>query len=298
MIDLHIHTTASDGKHSVAEVLQMCEDAKLDLISITDHWTMLGYDELKDPAVRSLFSGKILTGCEFTAHYEGQAIEILGYGVDPEDAGEYLAQFPPLIQKWELELEELIRQYHKMGFRFDEAKIRSIFEADKRIGARGVMFDELILYPENVARFTDPASIENCSIFTRKEVNNKKSPYFLHNGWFSPPANEVCDFIHSIGGTAILAHPAAYDKEVYESIEDIIRFAKPDGLEAWYIGHTPEQREHLLSLCKKYDLLYSGGSDFHGAARAAKGYRIGLPQLADIYPLKEIMGWIEPLRKL
>lgn len=298
MIDLHLHTKTSDGKHSVAEVLTMCEQAGLDLISITDHWTMLGYDELKNPEVRRLFSGKILPGCEFTAHYEGQAIEILGYGVDPEDAREYLKQFPPLIPKWELELDELIRQYHKMEFRFDEATIRNRFEANKRLGARQVMFDELILYPENVARFTDPASINSVAVFTRKEVNNKRSPYFLHNGWFSPPVNEVCDFIHSIGGIAIIAHPAFYNKDVYEALEDIIAFAKPDGLEAWYIGHTEEQREHLLSLCKKYDLLFSGGSDFHGEARAARGYRIGLPQLADIYPVEEIMRWIEPLRKL
>ncbi len=298
MIDLHLHTTVSDGKHTVSEVLTMCEEAGLELISITDHWTMLGYDELKDPAVRGLFSGKILPGCEFTAHYEGQAIEILGYGVDPEDAREYLSHFPPLPEKWDVELEELIRQYHKMDIRFDEAKIRSIYQQDKSIGARGVMFQEITRYPENVARFTDPASIENGGIFTRKEVNNKKSPYFLHNGWFSPPANEVCDFIHSVGGKAFIAHPGAYDKDVYEATEEIIKFAKPDGLEAWYATHTPEQREWLLSLCQKYDLLYCGGSDFHNMKRAERGNVIGIPHLAEKFPTEEILKWVNNFKTI
>ncbi len=296
MIDLHLHTNNSDGRHSVAEILTKCEEAKLSLISITDHWTMLGYDDLKDPAVRKLFSGQILPGCEFTAHYEGQGIEILGYGIDPEDAREYLSQFPPLEKKWEIELEELIKQYRKMDIRFNETQVRQNLKDGH--GARGSMFMEIVRYPENTARFTDPGSAENSGIFSRREVYNKKSPFFLHNGWFSPPANEVCDFIHSIGGKAIIAHPGAYDKAIYEATEELIRFAKPDGLEAWYAVHTPEQREWLLSLCKKYDLLYSGGSDYHHEIRAAKGYRIGLPQIADIYPVDEIMQWIQPLKKI
>lgn len=296
MIDLHLHTTASDGKVSPADLLRKCEEAGLSLISVTDHWTMLGYDELLKPEVRSLFSGKLLPGCEFTAHYEGQAIEILGYGIHPEDAREYLSQFPALQEKWKLETEELIRQYKKMDIRFDEDAVRKNL-ADG-MGARGGMFEEIVRYPENVARFTDPNSVQNSSIFSRKEVYNKYSPYFLHNGWFSPPADEVCDFIRSKGGKSFIAHPGAYDKNVYDDLENLIQFAKPDGLEAWYVMHTPEQRAYLLRLCEKYGLLYCGGSDYHHDQRAEKGYKLGLPQIADIYPLESMFQWIEPLIKL
>ncbi len=293
MIDLHMHTTASDGKVSPADVLRKCEEAGLELISITDHWTMLGYDEILKPEVRALFSGKILPGCEFTAHYEGQAIEILGFGIHPEDAREYLSQFPTLQRKWELELEELVKQYRKMDIRFDEETVWKLLREGH--GARGAIFKEIVRYPENVARFTDPNSIKGTGVFTRKEVYNKKSPFFLHNGWFSPPANEVCDFIRSMGGKSFIAHPGAYDKDVYNALEELIQFAKPDGLEAWYVMHTPEQRAHLLALCEEYDLLYSGGSDYHHDRRAEQGYKLGLPQIADIYPIETILQWVQEL---
>ncbi len=295
MIDLHMHTTASDGNNTPAEVLQFCEDAGLEMISVTDHWTMLGYDEILKPEVRSLFSGRILPGCEFTANFKGQGMEILGYGVHPEDAREYLSHFPALPEKRKIELEELIRVLGEKGMRFDEAAVRSTFESGVT-DARGSMWREIRNYPENVALFTDPESATNSHIFSRRELANRTSPFFVHNKWFSPPADEVCEFIRSLGGKAIIAHPLSYSAALTEELEELIEFAKPDGLEVWYSTFTAEQREFLRSLCKKYDLIFSGGSDYHDEARKDRGNIIGIPQFADIFPTGEILKWADQLK--
>ncbi len=79
-IDLHTHTTHSDGQQSVAELLQKAENAKLDYLSITDHDTISAYKELEDPKIRSLFSGKIINGIEiiFEHHRGGPPVEKAG----------------------------------------------------------------------------------------------------------------------------------------------------------------------------------------------------------------------------
>ncbi|MBQ8893615.1 MAG: PHP domain-containing protein [Clostridia bacterium] len=296
MIDLHMHTTASDGERTPAEILQKCEALGLELISISDHYTMDGYDQLKDPAVRSLFSGEILPACEFSAHFNGISIEVLGYGIDPEDARDYLKKtYPPLKEKQRREMEQLILQYRERGFQFDEAAVRSNFNAH---GGRTAMQIELRRYPENVARFFDPASETSEKSFLRREVSNPESPYFMNTEGLYPSAKEVCETIRSLGGKAVIAHPGCYNQRVYENLETLIQTARPDGLEAWYSTHTPEQRQHLLSLCEKYDLIYSGGSDYHNDAREKVGNVLGMAELADIFPVKEIRQWADKLKKI
>lgn len=75
------------------------------MISITDHFTVNGYDALQDPAVRSLYSGKILTGCEFSVHFNRQSMEILDYGIDLEKAKQFCTIYPPLEEKNKMEIE-------------------------------------------------------------------------------------------------------------------------------------------------------------------------------------------------
>lgn len=297
MIDLHLHTIASDGALNAAELLQKCEALGLEMISITDHYAMESYRDLKDPAVRKLFSGEILPGCEFSAHFKGINIEVLGYGIDPDAAQDYIKRvYPTLAQKREKELNVLIALYREKGYPFDEAAVRTNFSIVS--DAREAMRLELNKYPENIARYYDPASETSFKCFMRREVGNPKSCYFLSCEAFFPSAQEVCSQIRAMGGKAIIAHPGCYNSIIYDSLEELIETAKPDGLEAWYSTHTPEQREHLLSLCQKYNLIYSGGSDYHNDLREAAGNVLGMPQLAEIFPLAEMRKWIDPLKKI
>jgi len=303
MIDLHLHTTASDGADSTAELLQKCQTCGLSLISITDHNSMAAYQDLKDPKIRRLFSGKILPGCEFTAQYKGQLIEILGYGIHPIAAGNFLSTaYISNERRRALQEEQMIETYRKQGFTFDEAAVRKNFRSaihpltgEKCKDTRIAFWLELNRYPENQARYTDPDSCNNYKSFMRREFSNIKSPFFFNMERLLPSAETVCFAIKSMGGKAIIAHPGGYNQPVYEMMEDLVKEAKPHGLEAWYSIHTPEQKAELSALCKKYRLIFSGGSDYHGAWRECRGNILGMPQLSGLLPEREILEWAEQI---
>ena len=93
MIDLHIHTTNSDGTDSVEEILKKAEKLKLNYISISDHDTCKGYDELKNIDVESIYSGKIIPGIELKCYYKGRTIEVLGYNINVEKMNNWITTF-------------------------------------------------------------------------------------------------------------------------------------------------------------------------------------------------------------
>lgn len=290
MIDLHMHTTCSDGQYSPAEVLKKCEEAHLDLISITDHFSVAAYDEINAPEVRALFSGKILTGCEFPAQFKGQTVEVLGYGFDPEDVREYLSQYPSMEEMAIEEKEHKLRQYAGRGF------ITSMELTAENYPTSISLWEEFNRHPENRARYLNPQSAESHQNFFRKEMGDYRSPFFVDSSWHFPPVEEVVKFIRSVGAIAILAHPLTYSDSVCEELEELIETAKPNGLEVWYAPYNEEQRQRLMVLCKKYDLIFGGGSDFHNDRRLAWGNIIGLPQLADIYPTQTILEWVQKFK--
>ena len=82
MIDLHMHTTYSDGTESCSTVLKKCQEKNLDVISITDHNTALVYKELEKTDIPSLFKGHIIPGIELNTKALNIPIEVLGYGID------------------------------------------------------------------------------------------------------------------------------------------------------------------------------------------------------------------------
>ena len=90
MVDLHMHTKNSDGSDTVRNLLKLCEEKELEIISITDHDTCKSYEDIKKFDYKNIYSGKIIAGCEITTSYKGRIIEILGYGVNPEVINEYM----------------------------------------------------------------------------------------------------------------------------------------------------------------------------------------------------------------
>ena len=93
MIDLHIHTTYSDGADTLVEVLKKAEKLKLDYISITDHDNCYVYDELKRMDVSKYYTGNIIPGIEIKCSYKGRLIEVLGYKIDTDEMSEWVKEF-------------------------------------------------------------------------------------------------------------------------------------------------------------------------------------------------------------
>ena len=273
MIDLHTHTTHSDGSFSVRELLQEAEKIGLTLLSITDHNKISAYEELQNSEIRNLFRGRIITGVELTTTYKGETVEILGYNFDLKKMQAFIDEYVLPSEKKQMKEFELIKaQYKKLGVVFDETKIT--FDP-KKGSSRGAVLREISKYPENHKFFLDKESVYDIGKFTRNEVYNPKSPLYVDETSLFPSMETVIEMIHESGGVACLAHVYAYSPNIANDLTNILQSYKLDGLECFYTTFTEEQSAYLVQLCKERELLISGGSDFHGTVKINHDLGVG-----------------------
>jgi len=273
MIDLHTHTTYSDGSFFVTELLEEAQKSGLSLLSITDHNSVKAYAELKDASIRNLFYGKIVPGIEISTTYKGEIIEILGYGIDLDKMNELLDINVITFKEKALREYELIKnKYKTIGVIFNENNIK--FNAEKE-SCRVSVVNEIKKYPENNKFFLNEESITTASGFTRNEVYNPKSPLYIDQTSFYPSLEKVIEMIHQSGGLAFLAHTFAYSPNIATELQNIIDNYDLDGLECFYTTFTDEQSNYLVNLCTEQNLFMSGGSDFHGTRKTNHNLGVG-----------------------
>jgi len=264
MIDLHIHTTYSDGTDSLKDVLIKSEKLSLKTISITDHQNIDAYRELKSQGIKQLFRGKIITGCEFYVPYNKSIIEILGYNFDVDVIDEYLKVFNSPEQKKlrsETKHNKTIKKLDELGFVYDG----NILEEHKyELLYFKFVYEELIKYKENFTKI-DEDCLSTLTNFFRKGVANPGSKLFVDNSELYPTVEDIIKLIHKAKGVAFLAHPFVYGfKDTKSFLETIYEEHEFDGIEVYYTTHTDEQTKYLLNFAKERNLLISGGSDYHG----------------------------------
>lgn len=265
MIDIHSHTTYSDGSSSVEELLNEAEKLNLSLLSITDHNTIQAHFELQNSNIRDKFKGKIISGIEITTTYKGETIEVLGYGFDLEMMQQFLNDNVLTFEEKQLKEYELIKnRYKDIGVIFDENNI----QFNPRIeSCRPAFAIEIKKYPENYKFFLNQESINTASGFTRGEVYNPKSPLYVDESSLFPSLGLAIEMIHHSGGIAFLAHTFAYSPNIANELLNIISNYELDGLECFYTTFTKEQSDYLVNVCKEKGLYMSGGSDFHGTRK-------------------------------
>lgn len=270
-IDLHSHTHHTDGRHSVAEVLSFAEQAELSLFSISDHNDVTAYHHIAEN--RRLFSGEILPAVELSTLYNGEGIEVLGYGVD-------IGAIEPFIKKNYMLLPEkqvaegrlLARLLPEKGLKFSDEFIEQMLRDPESfpelhdLGSRPMFLKELRRFPEN-ARFFE--SEEDFLTMPRQRwqrhyLHNPKNGLFIDQSSLFPTLREVIDVIHRAGGLAFLAHAFVYSPTIVAALEEMIADYDLDGLECHYGTYTPEQKKYMSDFCDAHGLLKSGGSDFHG----------------------------------
>ncbi len=265
MIDLHTHTTNSDGSATTLELLKEAEEKGLTILSIADHNTIAAHLELRDPKVRKLFSGQIIPGVELTTTYKGEIIEVLGYGFDLDLMQEFLKDTVLSFEEKQQKEFELIRnQYQKIGVKFQTENIN--FDP-KTESSRTSFAIEIKKYPENNHFFLNETSLTTSAGFTRNEVYNPKSPLYVDESPLFPSLEKVIAMIHAAGGVAFLAHTYAYSPNIADELLNILDNYELDGLECFYTTFTAEQSAYLVNLCQERGLLMSGGSDFHGTRK-------------------------------
>lgn len=285
-IDLHMHTTYSDGANSVKQLLSEATSAKLETISITDHSNVDAYFELQmNNNYTFLYSGKIIKGVEIYSYYEGKVIEFLVYGYDLKRMKNFLDE--KYGEKWRdnrvnTVLDKLKAVCNKKGIIFEKD-----FTIHTSVGECAQFYKHIISFEENKKHIA-PIVLSGEKSFFRYEVCNKDSEFYVDYSKFYVQPKELIDFAKKIGGTVFLAHPYYYNFKDTDKLLNFVKSLGIDGIECYYPTFTKEQVEHLLNYCKINCLKISGGSDYHGGDRPNK-----LGKLSEKQIEYKHFNWIE-----
>lgn len=296
MIDLHMHTKYSDGNHTVNEVLKMAEELRtsvgLEAISITDHDDVLAYQDLKNSQIWGIYKGKIIAGVELSFNLDNRLYDLLGYNIDADKMLKLLTGRADVNKKIEREnslLAEFIRICDKKGIehRNDlQISAGNVHEAYNVVWNDISNFDE---HPKNES-FKEYISKDNINVFHKKHFLNPNSEFFVNVAKYSPTLKEAVDMIHRCGGKAFLAHSFVY------GLDDVGKFIEYaiscgiDGIEKYYSAHTEEQEQFIQDYANEYNLLISGGTDFHGE-KTKPGVKIGIGKGNMNIPIEIIEDW-------
>jgi predicted metal-dependent phosphoesterase TrpH len=240
--DLHLHTTASDGQLTPGELVAFACGVRLDIIAITDHDTTDGIVEAQAAAGSSL---TVLPGIELSAEENGLDVHMLGYLIDVQDAA-----FQARLAAFR---DDRVSRAHRIVERLAELNVPVEWERVQAIAGAGS------IGRPHIAR----AMIEAGHVATIADAFDRYlrtgGPAYVSRQRLSP--EEAVDMIHRAGGVAVIAHPGLVRD--YLAIVERLVPAGLDGLEIYHPKNTMNIRDNLRGLAARYDLIVTGGSDFH-----------------------------------
>ena len=252
MIDLHTHTTASDGSYSPTELMRLAHQSGLEAIAVTDHDTLAGLDEAKQ-AAQSL-DMEFVPGVEFSCHCSPGTLHMLGYfiGKGNPDLDSLLAA---MIASRSRRNPQMVAKLNELGYELtmDDVLACASSSIVSRLHIAQAMLQKSYVrsIEEAFGRFLGDAS--------RAYVQQDE-----------PEPAQAIDAIHSAGGLAAVAHPihlrAANERELTARLKELADMGL-DGIEVWYPEHNADLTDQLWRFCRKADLAAVGGSDFHGSAK-------------------------------
>jgi predicted metal-dependent phosphoesterase TrpH len=247
-IDLHSHSTASDGTQSPAEVVRSAAQAGLDVIALTDHDTTSGWDEAAAASARHGIA--LVRGIEISCQHQGISIHLLGYLQDPTAAGL---------------LEELNRSRQSRETRAQ--RIVDLLSADVPLLWEDVL--ERIEPGATVGRPHVADALVAKGIVPSRSVAFERylhegSPYYV--SYYAPDPVRAVRLVGEAGGVTVMAHPFASNRGrvVDDSVIEAMAAAGMAGLEVLHRDHSDEQLRHGLDLSTSLDLFVTGSSDYHG----------------------------------
>lgn len=251
--DLHIHTTASDGQLTPTQVVEIARK-RMNIIAITDHDTTDGIDEAMQAAhsegAADGLMPHIMTGIELSAEDESGDVHMLGYSFDRQNASLQVTLRQFRIDRAERG-RKIVEKLATFGTPISWERVQALAATGSRPGAIG---------RPHIAR----ALIEAGYAFDMRDAFarflNNDAPAYVARERLSPEA--AIELIHRAGGVAVLAHPGKL-KDHVGMVERLIG-AGLDGVEVYHPANTENYRLDLRGLAKRFDLIETGGSDFHG----------------------------------
>jgi len=247
-VDLHIHTTASDGVNSPEEVVGRAKALGLKAIGITDHDTLEGVEPAF--AAGRLHKIDVLPGVELGAERQGEEIHILGYLIKLHHR-EFLDKLAFFRETRIKRMEEMVKRIGKLGFLVTMERVREIAGS----GSVG--------RPHLAAALVEAGVVENTTEAFEKYVGNG-CPAYIPRYKLDPV--EAVHLIRAAGGVPVLAHPGL--NNTARLLEELIEVGLA-GLEVCHPVHTREQVSYYFRLAGEYGLIATGGSDFHGPGHKA-----------------------------
>ncbi|PIU67271.1 MAG: phosphatase [Armatimonadetes bacterium CG07_land_8_20_14_0_80_40_9] len=245
--DLHLHTSFSDGVFSPEEVVKKAQEAGLEVISICDHDSIEGIL----PAIRAgkVLGIKIVPGVEISADLDKSDLHILGYFFNLKD----------------LNLRQKLKELHQARLSRAEKIIKKLNQLGVKISLKGVLqiAGEGSLGRPHIAKAIVQAGYTNDEKEAFKKYINRDKPAYVPHDKITPFA--AISLLLGAGGIPVLAHPNLNLKD--EIIPELVR-AGLKGIEVYCPAHNQEQTLHYKRIAKRFNLLVSGGSDFHGPGSA------------------------------
>jgi predicted metal-dependent phosphoesterase TrpH len=243
-VDLHLHTTASDGELAPSEVVRIAARAALLAIAITDHDTTDGLDEALRAGADS--ATEVLSGVELSVdEATGSDVHVLGLLVDHRDLG-LNAALAGLRDEREERARAMVEALARAGYPIDVDSVREIAGS----GSIGRV---------HIARALVSAGSASTIEAAFGALIGRDAPFYFRKRTLR--AAEAIDVIHGAGGVAVLAHPGVSGEE---ALPELLT-AGIDGVEAYHAEHTAFDRERFLAVAAANGLIVTGGSDFHAA---------------------------------
>lgn len=247
MIDLHIHTTFSDGSNTPHEILELANKLQLKQIAITDHNNIAGaLDALK---YIHNYSFDFIIGTELSCEYNGKEVHLLGYFNKSNDDFNAIKEFINNSEKSKKTAQlEMIKKLNQKGFfiTYDEVISEFVNTTINRVHLSKILMKKGYVSSINEAFKLYLGEDKDCYV-QRK----------------NPSLKQGVEAIHKCHGKAVLAHPFQYVKEdMEEFLKDALILI--DGIEAIHSDHNDLQRKELIRIADKYNKIITGGSDYHG----------------------------------
>ncbi|MBB5346347.1 PHP domain-containing protein [Desulfoprunum benzoelyticum] len=250
-LDLHVHSTFSDGTMSPAELVELARVKRLVAIALTDHDTVDGFIPAQQAAAG--MSLEVIAGLEFSVLHQGTSMHILGYLMDiaHADLNRMLAD----LQKGRIERNaKILDKLQGLGISIEPDELRQVSVT----GQTG---------RPHIARLLLAKGAVGSMLQAFEQYLGRKGLAYVSRP--VPTAEDAIAVLRAAGGLCVLAHPQQMDpdlKQLPALLDELVPMGL-DGLEAYYPTHSSRTRRKIIAAAEHYGLVLTGGSDFHGDIR-------------------------------
>ncbi len=243
-IDLHLHTTLSDGRLTPTELLRRAHANGVRILAVTDHDNTDGLAEARTAA--DALGLELIPGIELSTDLGPLGVHVLGYFLRYEDPA-FQARLLPMRDDRVSRAQAMVRRLAELGYPIAWERVVEI-AGEGSVGRPHLA--QALLEAGHVRSITEA--------FDRFIADH--GPAYVDRMKLTP--GDAIALIHAYGGVAAVAHP--HDAPDVDALIAELAAAGLDGVETYYQGYGPDRVEHLLALARQYDLIPTGGSDYHG----------------------------------